>query len=738
MCTSATTSTEKLARKKMAQLEELIKAANDKGINTLKEETAIRTAEIFLDYAQWDEENIETNTHHFSLVTRYKDEAEKYAKLLPEFERNDIVVMMNSSLEELQNVIDGKIQRLETPYVDWAKVEVVGDEILYKGRPVFLADWTWKPRTEAYNEYHGNQDGFFLTPSHVINEQGDIDRRVLRDLDTKPTGSAGFVFFNHTNVPDWSVEKDPTIKDGPGIKYTMYDINNPLARDIQRNLIGNTVPQMAGKNYTKLGYMLCNEPHWNTIEKSWAAAPFSDIAYGEWMKWLKTKHKNIATLNKLWGTNYRSFEAIDAPKIMTNKQQGTPLYFDYMAFNQDRVTEWFLFLRNEIQKHDPAAKTHIKVMPNLWTEGKRDSGIDMEAITRNTEIIGNDVSSCGKWMWGEPKHWEEHYAFDWIELCMGQDFFKSVSPNKIMYNTEAHFLTTGKTRDLYQEPQYARCNYWMATIHGLTVSQTWYWCRREDGSSRSNEDSNGYAGSNNHQPRIVNEVHTTIADLNAVSDKIMAFQRQDKPVRIFYTKASSINDINYMDEVFDMYEAVAFAGQPIGFATEGIIKENAHDWDVITIYKTPRAFASDVAALQSYLDKGGCIVMDKESLLMDEYSRKLTKKLRSSKGKLIVVDTLEEAATASLAVAAKGKDALPIVLTQENGTEQPTCLWRVIEGENGAKYLNISNFGNNPSTIHIADKAGVAATAITNVLTGETIANDFVMNTYDTYLLEVK
>ncbi len=735
---SAQPTTKELAQTKMTELEKLIKVANKKGVNTLKEQTALRTAEIFMDYADYDEQNVEVNIEHFGLVTRYKKEKEKYAELLPEFERSEIVEMMSTSLSELQAVLDGKITRLDTPNVDWAKVDVEGDQITYKGAPVFLADWTWKPSSKKYNEFHGSQDGFFFSPLHVINEQGKVAPNIIKQLEAKPTGSAGFIFLNHSAVPKWAVAKDPSIKDGPGIKYTMYDINNPLAREIQSNLIKTVVPYTKGNNYTKLGYMLCNEPHWNTIEGTWASAPISEYAHAEFVKWLERTHSSVDKLNALWGTSYASFDQVVAPRIMTDEQQGSAVYFDFMSFNMDRVTEWFSFLKSEVQKYDPEAKTHLKLMPNLWSDAKRDSGIDMEALTRNSEIIGNDVSSCGEWMWGKPHHWEEHYAFDWIELCMAQDFFKSISPDKIMYNTEAHFLSTGKYRNLYQTPQYARCNYWMATIHGLTASQTWYWCRREDGSARPSSDSNGYAGSNNHQPRIVNEVHATILDLNSVSDKIMAFQRQRKPIRIFYTKASSINDLSYMSDIFAAYESVAFSGQPIGFATQGIIEEAASQWDVITIYKTPRAFDNDIKALQSYLDQGGTIVMDSQSLVMDQYSRPLSSKLHSSKGKLVVVDSLDDLASASLSIASEGESKLDLAVKQDNGTQQDGCIWRVIEGKKGVQYLNISNFGKADSTVAIAEANGKAVKSVTNVLTGESLEASFTMKPYDTYLLEIK
>ncbi len=53
-------------------------------------------------------------------------------------------------------------------------MKVDKDMLVYEGKPVFLADWTWKPRIKEYIEYHGNLDGFFMTNANVINNKGDI------------------------------------------------------------------------------------------------------------------------------------------------------------------------------------------------------------------------------------------------------------------------------------------------------------------------------------------------------------------------------------------------------------------------------------------------------------------------------------------------------------------------------------------------------------------------------------
>ena len=53
---------EKHAKRKIRKLEKLIKTAEIQGIDILKEKTTIRTAEIFLKFADWDEKNQDVNT----------------------------------------------------------------------------------------------------------------------------------------------------------------------------------------------------------------------------------------------------------------------------------------------------------------------------------------------------------------------------------------------------------------------------------------------------------------------------------------------------------------------------------------------------------------------------------------------------------------------------------------------------------------------------------------------------
>ena len=348
-------SLESQAKEKIKELEKLIKKAEKKGIDVLKEKTTVRTAEVFLKFANWDEKNVEANTKLYKKVPSFKKEAVKMAEDLADFERRDVVLMLDEATEYLNLLLKKKAFRQPSVKVDWTKVTVDNDQLTFNNRPVFLADYTWKPNTKELNEYHGNQDGFFLTPSYVVKEDGTINPKRMEALKAKSDGSLGFIFMNHKGVPEWSKKKF-----GPNFSmredtYTAYDIDNPGARYIQEKLLEGVVPKMAGKKFTKLGYMLCNEPHFFTYKDTkrkklpWASGGVSQFTIDKFKVWLQEKHTSIDNLNSTWETNFASFDDVQIEIPIDISLKGTPIWFDWASFNMDRVTEWYSFLNTQIR-----------------------------------------------------------------------------------------------------------------------------------------------------------------------------------------------------------------------------------------------------------------------------------------------------------------------------------------------------------------------------------------------------
>ncbi len=723
-----------VAEQKLDTLRALIARAEEADIDTLKDRMTVRTAELFLNYADWDETHKSINANSFKRVAQYRDQAAETADGLSDFERREVILMLDEATAILRQVMAGTVNRKPAPNVDWSEVTHDGDQLTYQGRPVFLTDWTWKPAVDQLTEYHGQQDGFFLMHPYVQDENGTISPHILQRLKNKPSGRLGFIFLNHKNVPAWAKRKF-----GPGFTmredtYTAYDIDNPGARQLNRLLLSGTVPYMAGKKYSQLGYMLCNEPHFYTTDGVWATGPVSEHTLGKFRTWLSKRHQDINKLNELWKTQFTDFNEVAITTPISADLQGSPKWHDWVSFNMDRVTDWYQFLKAEIRRHDPQAKVHLKIMPNLWTENQRNHGIDMEALTRMSDIIGNDAGSSYKPMWGHCE-WQNHYAFEWRGMSMAHDFYKSVSPDKIMYNTESHFLSTVRSRDLEMDPMYARATFWLAHTQGLTASQNWFWGREEDGSIKKKA-GNGYGGSNNQQPRVVKEVHATILDLNAWSEQIMAIQRQRKPIRIFYSKASAINKPKHMDDIFELYESLFFEGIPLGFVTQEILtSDEPGNWDVVLVHKTQYVTAEDLKALRKYIDRGGSVIMDGVSLKKDRYSRPL-EGLKVS-GRVRKATSLEEMRSLALRFIDSKGNGPSVVVEETNSGETKGCTWKCIEDPSGRQLLSIVNVGKTPATLKLSLKNAKAGTSCRNLLTGQSIASTQTLKPYGVLFLEV-
>ncbi len=741
MCTSfnsitAQTLEEQITDRKN-QLELLISAAEGQGIDVQKEKMTLRTADVFVQYADWDENNIAINKNYFTKVPGdFTENAQKYAEELPELIRSNIVIMIQEAIDRLNLLIDGEIYRKPIPDINWAQVTHEGDMLKYNGKPVFLADYTWKPRISQLTEFYGNLDGYTLLPGQVQNDQGDIASSNLSALESKPNGTIGYIFFGNSSVPQWAEDKY-----GPGFRmredtYIGYDIDNPGAREMMQFLIEGTVPLMAGKKYRELGYMLVNEPHFYTTKDQWATGPVSEYTKEKFRTWLSNKHASISDLNQLWSTSFSSFNDVTIQIPIDANLQGTPKWYDWVIFNNYRVTEWYEWKKSEILKHDPDARVHLKIMTNLWSENKRNHGIDLEAITQMSGISGNDAGAENSYMWGGPKDWEEHYSWEWREICMSYDFMKSVSPDNIIYNTESHFLSKTAFRDLYMDPAYARTTFWMAHLHGLNASQIWVWARNTDGSINGKA-GKGYPGTFNQQPRIVNEIHSTMMDLNSNAEVITAFQKQKKPIRVFYSETSATNKTNHMDDVFDMYESLFFEGIPIGFVTKNILNNQDHsNWEVVVVHKTEYVTEAELNALQDYLNSGGKVIIDDVSLTFNEYGNSLSD-LNQGTGTLIKVNSIDEKREEALKIIDQKGQLPDVIITETNTGGHKGCAWKVVKNEAGNVVLSIVNLGKTEAALKIELKDAQIGTACKDLLKGIPVTNSPKLQPYEVFFVEI-
>ncbi|NMH86837.1 beta-galactosidase [Flavivirga algicola] len=736
------TGTEEQANAKIATLEALITDAENEGIDALKEKMTVRLAKVFLVYANWDENNKDLHEDFFDgLHTFHQTTPQNLAEHLATYERSSVITILEEGIATLTAIINGERTRKPIPNIDWSKIDYDGNQLVHEGKPIYISEYIWQPDKAGdhdLRDYFGAFDGFYVDPGHVSNENGDIAQWLRNNIMSEPSGNFGTIFFGQRRIPNWLKQKYPDIEVGEA-HYIGYDISSPGSREIMTKLCEGIVPLTAGKNFSKQGYMLTNEPHWN-LAGTWEVVEFSEHAKDSLRTWLQNKHTDIASLNTLWNKSFSSFDDITIDDFpMPDSERGNPIWYDIMRFNQERVTNWFTFINNEVLKHDPEAKTHIKVIPFQWAQNGRHSGLDFEALTALTGNIGNDAGTKNSLRWGGPQPWEDRYHYFWRDMAMTYDFFRSVSPDKVNYNSEGHYIQANAFTDLFLDPAYVRTVYWQSTLQGMNSCQGWFWPRKADGSLDPNS-AESMGGSLIEQPRVVNEITSTLMDLTAHSNHISKLQHVNQDIRIFYSETSAINKGNHMDQIFELYESLYFEGESIGFATRNIIETQPNnDWDVILVNRSEFVTTEELQALQNYLDNGGTIIMDGESLEKDEYGRNHTTTLNTNNGgTLLTGSSVADFTTKALDLIDNKGHASRFTLSETNGIGSKGCMWRSYTSNEGEEIINIVNIGKTQATLSIGLKGTDNALICTDLLTGETFGEEFTMQPETVYLLSVR
>ena len=759
------------ALNKIDKLESLMDKAQSKSIDVTREETTLWFAKEFIKFADYDEAHKEDVEKLFGYYGPFSKDKKKYADELPDFERGKVVEILDKSINDLEELIAGKRTRRPVSKVDWENIEVAKDMFKSNGKPVFLYDYFSKTvgkqltNKNVYNDhlgniYHGGQRLYepnmdrAINP-YILNEDGTFNEKI--DLITEiPDTNVGFLILWNMGMPDWVHKQDPDIAKGRSL-FTGFDIDNPLARKVWSDVIQKAGALTKGKKVTQMGYILSNEPHWYSEKKHWTArfhemTELSSHTISKLKKWLKVKYKgNINSLNKNWKTSFKDFTSVEIEVPIDRAKRGTPIWYDWCRYNMDRSIDWFTYLQGELHKTNPDADTSIKIMPNMFTENARSHGIDTEALTDLTSMIGNDAKMRERDVRSKkPEEWEERYSYFWEEMSVAYDFMESVSPEKIHFNSESHFLSASWWRKLDTSADYVRSTTWLATLHGMDAQLAWFWARDPDGSPEDRLEgelnffdpalAGSIAGSVNQQPQVANEYTQVMMDLNSYSEEIFALRKQRRPIRLFHSEASAINKKFHMKQQFHMYESLYFEGFPVGYATENIIKKQDNSsWDAIVVYKTPYVTDGEFNALQSYLNQGGTVIVDnKNSLSLNEYGQNRRASLSKGKGNLIIIGGKASVEDIQKIALENVKEHIPtIALKEDNGTHHKGCVWRVAKNPKGGYIVNILNVGKNNAKLNLTLKNGDKAT-VTNMMNGEKLENDFELKSNGVILLEIK
>ena len=764
---------EQEAMEKLVVLKGMMDRARANDIDVAREETIVWFSEQFLKFANWDEANPEAVAALFGYERYYTADKDKLAAELPDFERKKVIQILDRGIEELEKELRGDITRRPVQKIDWHNTRAGDNMFVANGKPSFPYDYFSKSvgqpltNTDVYNDhlgalYHGGENLYPVDHDRAINsfllkEDGTFDEELMKELTGIPDTNIGFLIYWLMGIPEWVEEAEPEVRKGRSL-FTGFDIDNPLAREVWGKIIRRTGELTKGKKVTELGYILANEPHWYSEKGHWTHQflemnSISSYTLEKFRNWLDSKYDgDIAALNANWDSAFEGFDTIDIEIPMDTALRGKPIWFDWNRFGMDRATDWFTFMQTELHAVNPDADTHIKIFPRTFTEDSRSHGIDVEALTELTTMIGHDAKALGS-----PSirphissEWHEKYAYYWSGMSRLHDFLESVAPDKINVNSESHFLSSGMWRDMDPRTSYVRNVYWLATLQGMDANMGWFWARDPDGSPEDRLEGEldffdpglggAFAGSNNMQPHVTNEVTQVMYDLNSFSEEIIALRDQRRPLRLFYSETTAINIPDYMTKGKKLYESLFFEGFPLGFVTKNILEKQDHsNWDAIVVFRSKFVTDAEFTSIQSYLDQGGTVVIDADSLTLNEYGDERAQALTAGEGKLVVLEpgatiaAIQEAALAEVADSSKPD----IVITENNGQSHKTIHWRSVRQPDDSYLVNLLNLGHDSAKVRLAMEDGQSF-AITDLMTGNPLDPEFDLESEGVLLLELR
>ncbi len=390
-------------------------------------------------------------------------------------------------------------------------------------------------------------------------------------------------------LPDWSGlgrHKGKRTKTYGG--FFPFAIESPTVHTLVERYYGKLFPAIADNPAFHVTWLM-NEPTYQSSDPAYLQA---------YRDWLRAKHGSIEALNAAWGTTLAGFEAVEPAASPAD-----PGRFDFLAFHNEHVADWFAWLAAEVRRHDPDAVISNK--PMAWTILQPWQGIDFE---RQAEIM--DVPGCD----AGRSPGSSAYAFGWAEATFLFDFYASVAPDKPQADLEYHYV-----HEPYVSDRYVRATYWQSYLHGLRFSAFWVWATGQLGSGEAGAGMTDTAWS---QPLVGWGTASSALDLRRLAREVSAFPPPAQAALYFSKPSLYLDGTGYASCLRQAYEALFFCDTPAGFVTDKMIREGKlRDLRLLIVPQADCVEADVLDAIAGFARTGGHVVLIGDGLRRDQYRR---------------------------------------------------------------------------------------------------------------------
>jgi hypothetical protein len=129
---------------------------------------------------------------------------------------------------------------------------------------------------------------------------------------------------------------------------------------------------------------------------------YCDRSHRMFHEWLAKKHGTIQRANEKWETKYQSFREVAPPPVKNSKpppDTNRAPWYDWARFNQDRFTDYLLWVRNEARKVDPTVPLVAGGSSSMVAGRTGTTGIDEARIINEVDDLIIHEGADPQWRW---------------------------------------------------------------------------------------------------------------------------------------------------------------------------------------------------------------------------------------------------------------------------------------------------------------------------------------------------
>jgi hypothetical protein len=399
--------------------------------------------------------------------------------------------------------------------------------------------------------------------------------------------------------PDWAWSKPgaDSLKITP-LGFIYFDIDHPIARDAIGRWADKISAAMKDKS-ALFSVCLSNEPVYQNSGRSKYSLP-------EYQQYLKDLHGNIATLNELYGTTYKSFDEIQPPPdAMAKDTEKNRMFYDWCRFNQKHFAEWQGWMGSIVKKNLPNTPTHAKLMVFMsFDRDKVGWGIDPEAFCDHTDLAGCDAYAFPD---------GDYKSYDWHGHEFWYDVLNSFH-NQSVFNSENHMIPDG-TGPVHIPSEMTRAQFWQDALHHQGVTTTWVWEEATDPT---------LVGDIFFRPANIYGASRAFLDLARFAPEVTAINDAPPQVAILYSQPSIFWEENYRTNTWDIYTHLNFLGQKCTFVSEKMLREGrVPNVKWIIVSQATHVENATVEGLKKFVAAGGKLLfVGENNLAFDQYHRR--------------------------------------------------------------------------------------------------------------------